>query len=265
MDRLRAIVLAVQPRSNLPWKKDAPPVSVAPRFSRQVDVKRVALAAGVLTILTAGAVWAIAVTFRPGPVQRLEAPTDAAPYPVAPAVSPDSKRAAAPARAPRTNASSRQQNAPATSGSDAPPPPSAGSGSRDSLAPIASSSARPAAAPRAVPLPPPELRFETFEQVRDQAIYSARDADVSPPVPVFPKQLGRMPRGARREDVAMIEVLVNADGTVAAVKAQESPQSLDDALVLTTSLSAAKSWLFQPAQREGRPVRYRRVLPVSLR
>ena len=256
----------MEPRSNLPWKKDAPPVEGAPRFSQRIDVKRLALAAGVLTILTAGAVWAIAITFRPGPVQRLEdVPVDAAPYPLAPAVSPDSKRAAAPARGPRTNASSRLPEAPPAPGSEvsAQPPPGAGSG--DSLAPAAPSPARSAAAPRAVPLPPPELRFETFEQVRDQAIYSARDADVAPPVPVFPKQLGRMPLGARREDMTMIEVLVNADGTVAAVKAQESPQSLDDALVLTTSLSAAKSWLFKPAQREGRPVRYRQVLPVSLR
>lgn len=255
----------MQPRSNLPWKKDAPPVAAAaPRLGRSVDVKRVALAAGVLAILAAFAVWAIAITFRPGPVQRLaEVPVDAAPYPLAPAATSDAKHHGAPAPRPKANTSSHKQDTQAPIGTVLPPQLPPGSG--QSLAPTASSPARSAAAPRAVPLPPPELRFETFEQVRDQAIYSARDADVRPPVPVYPKQLGRIPLGARREDLAMIEILVNADGTVAAVKAQDSPQSLDDALVITTSLSAAKSWLFQPAQREGRPVRYRHVLPVSLR
>ena len=69
----------------------------------------------------------------------------------------------------------------------------------------------------------------------------------------------------RREDLAMIEVLINADGTVAEVRAQDSPQSLDDAMILTMSMSAAKTWRFRPAQKEGRAVRYRQVLPVSLR
>ena len=91
-----------------------------------------------------------------------EVPVDAAPYPLAPAVSRDSKGAAVAARGPRTNASSRQQDAPPASASNMPPPPPPGAGSEDSLAPTASAPASSAAAPRAVPLSPPELRFETF-------------------------------------------------------------------------------------------------------
>jgi hypothetical protein len=259
----------VQPRStasNLPGKKSAPPVPAGPRFARQVDLKRVGLAAGVLAILAAAAVWVLTVTFRPGPVQRLpDTQVDGTPYPLAPEASPDTERPAAPAPARATNRLSRPPQLDAQRASSADLPEQASPGSADLLASAGPSPATPTAAPRPAPIPAPELRFEAFEQVRDEAVYTARDAGVTPPIVIFPKQLGRMPLGARREDLAMIEVLVNADGRVAEVKAQESPQSLDDALVLTTSLSAAKSWLFQPAQREGRPVRYRQVLPVSLR
>lgn len=257
----------MQPRSagsNLPWKKDAKPIPAKTRFSRHVDLKRVALAAGVLATLAALAVWLLTITFRPGPVQRLPNPlVDGAPYPLAPEARPDTKRAATPAAARSTNSPSPPQKMQRAANGDLLA--QASPGSADAPPPAGPVPATPTAAPRPARIPPPELRFETFEQVRDEQVYTARDADVAPPIAIFPKQLGRMPQGARREDLAMIEVLVNSDGKVAAVKAQESPQSLDDALVLTTSLSAAKSWLFQPAQREGRPVRYRQVLPVSLR
>ena len=109
------------------------------------------------------------------------------------------------------------------------------------------------------------MRFETFEQVRDAAVYSARDKDVAPPIALYPQQLGRVPTGVRPDDIAMIEVVVNENGTIAGVKAQESPRTLDDAMILTMSLSAAKSWRFQPAAKDGRPVKYRQVIPVSLR
>ena len=86
-----------------------------------------------------------------------------------------------------------------------------------------------------------------------------------PPFVVWPQQLGRIPGTDHGNDRALIEVVVNSDGTVAQVKAQQSPQTLDDAMILTMSLSAAKSWLFRPALKDGRPVRYRQLIPVSVR
>ena len=119
--------------------------------------------------------------------------------------------------------------------------------------------------PRDAKLPPPELRFETFEEVVDSAVYSAKDKDVDPPIVLYPQQLGRVPLGLRRDEMAFVEVLLSEDGKVLRVKALEPPSTLDESMVLTMSLSAAKSWRFQPARKDGRAVKYRQVLPVSLR
>ena len=99
----------------------------------------------------------------------------------------------------------------------------------------------------------------------DSSVYSRNDKDVEPPVVLYPQQLGRVPIGLRRDEMAFVEVLLNEEGKVLQVKALESPQSLDESMVLTMSLSAAKSWRFQPAQKDGRAVKYRQVIPVSLR
>ena len=99
----------------------------------------------------------------------------------------------------------------------------------------------------------------------DASIYSPSDSDVMPPVVIWPQQLGRIPGTERSEERALIEVVINSDGTVARVRAQQSPQTLDDAMILTMSLSAAKSWRFRPALKDGRPVRYRQLIPVSVR
>jgi TonB-like protein len=108
-------------------------------------------------------------------------------------------------------------------------------------------------------------RVEVTATKPDTAIYSNRDRDVTPPVVLWPQQLGRVPAGVDPADLTMIEVVVNADGTVAQVRAQESPRTLDDAMMTTMSLSAAKSWIFRPAYKDGRPVRYRQILPVAIR
>jgi hypothetical protein len=114
-------------------------------------------------------------------------------------------------------------------------------------------------------LAPPELRFETSEDVNDGVVYSASDHTVDPPTVLYPQELGRLPRAIRRDDMALIEVVINEDGTVAQAKAQEAPRTLDDAMMVTMSLSAAKSWRFQPAQKDGRAVRYRQTIPVTIR
>jgi outer membrane biosynthesis protein TonB len=88
---------------------------------------------------------------------------------------------------------------------------------------------------------------------------------VDPPIVLYPQQLGRVPLGLRRDEMAFVEVLLSEDGKVLRVKALEPPSTLDESMVLTMSLSAAKSWRFQPARKDGRAVKYRQVLPVSLR
>ena len=120
-------------------------------------------------------------------------------------------------------------------------------------------------APRDAKLPPPELRFETFEdggrfgglQRQRQGRGPARRAVSAAAWPV--------PIGLRRDEIAFVEVIINEDGRVMQVKARESPATLDESMVLTMSLSAAKTWRFQAARKDGNAVKYRQVLPVSLR
>jgi hypothetical protein len=99
----------------------------------------------------------------------------------------------------------------------------------------------------------------------DARIYSINDLDVQPPRAIGPNALGRVPGTGHREDNALIEVIVNEVGAVESVRAVDAPQDLGDAVVITTSLSAAKSWHFRPATKDGRPVRYRQQMFVTLR
>ena len=220
----------------------------------------------VLAIGVGVAVWGITTTFQPGPVTKLE-PVFVDQGPSAPPPKPDSPRTAerSPAAEPVAPAATRPSFIEV-----APPPPpprvqppSRPAGSVVPVAPIAPPA--PASSARRDVRPPPELRFETYEQVVDGEIYGPGDADVTPPEVQYPMQLGRVPIGVLPEDLAYVEVVINEEGRVEQVKARQSPQSLDESMVLTMSLSAAKTWRFTPALKDGRPVKYRQVLPVSLR
>jgi hypothetical protein len=256
---VRAIVVEVLPAKQS-LIKPTHHTSTSRAFRSPVDIKSVAAAVGVLAIVVALAVWGISELYTPGPVTRLEvAPpyVDAGPTPP-----PKMALKATSPRADSSGSSSTPQRIivpaytpPPAVQAPAPPRPA---GSVIPLAPVAR-------AQRENRLPAPELRFETFEEVSDSAIYGPGDSDVEPPVVMYPRQLGRVPLGVRREDLTYVEVIINEDGRVMQVKAKQSPQTLDESMVINMSLSAAKTWRFRPASKDGRPVKFRQTLPVSLR
>jgi hypothetical protein len=90
------------------------------------------------------------------------------------------------------------------------------------------------------------------------AIYSEVDADVVPPIAVYPQFPS--PSEPKRQDAARFDIVINRAGHVESVKFRRAPASIADALVLTMSLSAAKAWRFQPAIRDGQAVRYRKAI-----
>jgi hypothetical protein len=92
-------------------------------------------------------------------------------------------------------------------------------------------------------------------------IYSAADGDVVPPIAVYP-QFPSIPGGTDVYDVAEFDVLVTASGEVESVRARRAPASIAEALTVTTSLSAAKTWRFRPGLRNGEPVRYLHVVSI---
>ena len=86
-------------------------------------------------------------------------------------------------------------------------------------------------------------------------IYSALDADVTPPSLFRAQRLGALTRGTGTHDEATIEVVIDASGAVETVRVSQSPRTLAESLLLTTALHAVKSWQFKPAVKDSTPVR----------
>jgi hypothetical protein len=235
------------------------------KFGSSIDMKRVVQVVVVLAVGVAVAIWGISKTFKPGPVTRLERaePTYVDAGPPAPPKPAEPRRPTPPLTAETTRAADAAHEPVAIIPPPRvqPPPPRP----EGSVVPVAPIGRAITPAPRDAKLPPPELRFETFENVVDSSIYGATDKDVDPPVVLYPQQLGRVPIGLRRDEITFVEVIINEEGRVMQVKARESPSTLDESMVLTMSLSAAKTWRFQAARKDGKAVKYRQVVPVSLR
>jgi hypothetical protein len=91
-------------------------------------------------------------------------------------------------------------------------------------------------------------------------VYSPADREVVPPVPLNQSLFGSPPVTAQRMGFIAITVLVDEEGRVVSATVADAPQRLQDTMLATLNLSAAKSWRFRPALRDGKPVRYRWVV-----
>ena len=92
-------------------------------------------------------------------------------------------------------------------------------------------------------------------------IYSAADAEVQPPVMLYPS-LPPTVFVARNADVTVInrmELVIAADGTVERVRLVNGPTRMPDMMLL----SGAKLWRFSPAILNGEAVRYRAIVTWS--
>jgi hypothetical protein len=90
--------------------------------------------------------------------------------------------------------------------------------------------------------------------------YSARDTDVTPPIPILPRLVAGLP--ASSPDAVNIAVVVDEQGRAYSVTGLNAPQDLGEYLKLTSALAVVKSWEFQPATKDGIPVRYRLLVPL---
>jgi len=90
--------------------------------------------------------------------------------------------------------------------------------------------------------------------VAGESIYTAADVDVSRPN-LQPSQIPwQWPHGVSPTE--MLEVVISQRGEVERIKLLSPPRRIVDAM----ALSAAKMWRFDPALKDGAPVRYRLVL-----
>jgi len=92
-------------------------------------------------------------------------------------------------------------------------------------------------------------------------IYSSNDIGVTPPVTVRPQMPVRPPPGVPADALGVVEVIVSDTGEVESVRLLSPPRTLHDRMML----SAMKTWLFQPAMKDGRAVRFRHLIQITLR
>ena len=117
--------------------------------------------------------------------------------------------------------------------------------------------AKAAAPPPALPAPAaPAVEPMVDRVVR---VYSPSDADVVPPVTVrqaVPPYPGRVLLGGSM----MMDVIIDATGAVESATMASPPNPAYDRLVL----GAAKTWQYQPATLNGKPVTYRKRIQITL-
>jgi len=91
----------------------------------------------------------------------------------------------------------------------------------------------------------------------DRRIYSAADENVAPPS-MRRLQMPSEPKPGEVTGDSWIEVLVDERGQVAQVRLHSSNLSLNDRMIV----SAAKAWQFEPALKDGNPVKYVLRMPI---
>jgi outer membrane biosynthesis protein TonB len=101
------------------------------------------------------------------------------------------------------------------------------------------------------------IAVELLPAADPSILYSQTDQNVEPPRLLSRVLPRRVPSVG--PDVATVEVVISADGGVERVRLTSEPRRLIDVM----ELSAAKAWQFDPALKDGAPVRYRLELPTS--
>lgn len=113
-----------------------------------------------------------------------------------------------------------------------------------------------AIAPPPAPPPPPAADPVVDKTPR---IYSPADPNVVPPMTVrqaVPPYPGRLLIGGQ----LVMDIVIAVDGAVESATMASPPNPAYDKLVL----QAAKTWQYQPATLNGRPVKYRKRIQLSL-
>jgi TonB family protein len=109
--------------------------------------------------------------------------------------------------------------------------------------------------------PPAAVTPESPESiVRDEAVYTAEAEDVEPAVLMRPHLPSRPPADATPEEIGILEIIVSATGAVEQVRLISTTTRYQDRMIV----AAAKAWQFEPATKDGQPVRYRTRIRITL-
>jgi hypothetical protein len=91
-------------------------------------------------------------------------------------------------------------------------------------------------------------------------IYSDADPQVAPAVLIRPHLPAQPPADVPEEQIGTLEFVVAESGAVEHVHLISPANRFQERMLV----AAAKTWQFQPAMRDGRPVRYRTRIRVTL-
>ncbi len=108
--------------------------------------------------------------------------------------------------------------------------------------------------------PSPSVPESPEPVVHDNTIYTADEKTVEPAVLMRPQLPSEPPSTMPEEDIGVLEIVVSATGAVEHVRLISSANRFHDRMIV----SAAKAWSFAPATKDGRPVRYRTHIRVTL-
>ena len=78
--------------------------------------------------------------------------------------------------------------------------------------------------------------------------------------PVRPKLPTQAPASVDPEDIGILEIIVSATGAVEQVRLISTANRFEESMLV----AAAKAWPFEPATKDGRRVRYRTRIRVTL-
>jgi TonB family protein len=96
--------------------------------------------------------------------------------------------------------------------------------------------------------------------VSDETIYAAGEDGIEPAVLMRPQLPSQPPSTVPAQDVGVLEIVVSATGAVEHVRLISTANRYHDRMIV----AAAKAWSFEPATKDGRPVRYRARIRVTL-
>jgi hypothetical protein len=119
----------------------------------------------------------------------------------------------------------------------------------------AASAAAPPDASEVAPHGSSSLIIEAFAD-NDPPIYSIKSPGIVAPVSINPPLLPELPSQADSSEFGKIELIIAPDGSIESVRLLRVLGNVQHSVLL----SAVKAWRFQPATKDGVPVRYREVV-----
>jgi hypothetical protein len=117
----------------------------------------------------------------------------------------------------------------------------------------------------APPLHPPGATAGSSPPAADDngepPVYSEDSEGIAPPVGVRPQLARELPPTVRREDLTPLELVIGTDGSIESARLVGAPKNVIDSMIV----SVAKAWEFEPALKDGKPVKYRKTIWIRVR